>query len=387
MRAHRVEMALSAFAASAMLVAVSAAPMAAQEMDGRWMAFVGCWEPVSEVSEDGILCVQFADDGVEAYTMLDGEVATSDLMVADGSRQESSAEGCEGWESAEFSADGRRVFTRSEFVCGGEVRRTATGVMSLIEPTEWIDVRSVDVDGEAVAWVQRYRLVGPSRMAEEGVDDFTQDIGMALRASRIAAARTVELEHVREAATKIDDKAVEAWVAARGDRFDVDADALIELADAGVSASVIDVVVAVSFPMHFAIDEGRSGAVRSGAVRQIAGGGIGIRRGYGFGGRSFFWDPFYYGYSSYYSPYSYGRGFYGSPYGGYYSPTTVVVDRRDTGGRVYNGRGYRQGGSTGSASSGPSRVSGSGGSASSGGSSSGSGGSRSAKPRRSGSGY
>ena len=81
--------------------------------------------------------------------------------------------------------------------------------------------------------------------------------------------------------------------------------------------------------------------------------------GYGMYSRSPFYNygygPYsYYGYSpynrySYGSLYGYGyQGYYsGSYYGGYYRPTEVIVNRREfnpeTGGRVYNGRGYGAG--------------------------------------------
>tara|TARA_B100000959_G_scaffold245552_1_gene270311 strand:- start:1481 stop:2317 length:837 start_codon:yes stop_codon:yes gene_type:complete len=233
--------------------------------------------------------------------------------------------------------------------------------MSLVAPTQWIDVRSMDVGGEQVAWVQSYRLVGPERMLQEGVEDnayFTQDMGMALQAARIYAARNIWLEDVVEAAEQVDTKAVEAWVAERGERFAVDADALVKLADAGVSESIIDVVVAVSYPGTFAI-AGEAGSSMGGDRRSSDARSVRPIYGYGIYSRSPFYNygygPYsYYGYSPY-SRYSYGS-LYGYGYQGYYSgyssgryymPTMVTVNRiessPESGGRVYNGRGYRAG--------------------------------------------
>ena len=348
-------------------VALTMAPVAAQDVDSRWMAFLGCWEPTGQTADSGLLCVRPMDGGVELFTVVAGEATTSDFMVANGEQRPRSIEGCDGWESSEFSRDGHHVFTRSEFVCAEEVTRTTTGVMSLTSPTQWVDVRSVDVGGEPVAWVQEYRLVGPERIAEAGVEDVTQDLGLAVRSARLSAARRIALSDVLEASEKIDAKAVEAWIAARGERFALDADALVELADAGVEESIIDVVVAVTYPETFSIDENADARARgAGGLRgSRAGYGYGYgalgRYGgrYGFGARSFFWDPFSYGYSPFYSPYSYGYGSYGYGYGGYY-PTTVVVDRVPSPdrGRVVNGRGYTRGSS---GSAGP-RVRGGGGS-------------------------
>ena len=378
MKAHRYSMGV--LSAALLAAALTMAPLTAQDVDGRWMAFLGCWEPTGEVAESGLLCVRPADNGVELFTVVEGEITTSDIMVANAEQRPRSMEGCDGWEAAEFSADGRRVFTRSEFACGGGEPRASSGVMSLTAPTQWLDVRSMDVGGEQVAWVQEYRLVGPARMAEAGVDDATRNLGMAVRSARMSASRRITLREVREAAQKVESKAVEAWVAGRGERFDIDADALIELADDGIEESIIDVVVAVSHPETFQIDAGADARTREGRLRGTRVGDgytYGNSPRYAFGARSFFWDPFYYG-SYGYSPFnSFGGGLYGNRYGygygyggGYYTPVTINRVQADRG-SVVNGRGYRRtGGSStssggarttgGSSSAGPSRGSSSG---------------------------
>jgi hypothetical protein len=343
-----------ALALTVTLSALAATGLRAQGVDGHWQAFLGCWEPIDGASDAGLLCVQPGDDGVEMFSMVDGKITTSETLRADGIRRETSAEGCKGWESAEFSDDGRRIFTHSEFTCGTDVPRSSSGVLSLVAPNEWLDVRSVDVEGEKVAWVQKYRLVGPEAMAEAGVEDVTAGLGMSVRAARIAASRALGFDQIEEATEKIDAKAVEAWIAAREERFALDADALVRLDDAGVPESVIDVMVAVSFPESFQIGpRGNADAVEGRPAGPGLGGAYGGRGRYGF--RSFFFDPFYYGYSGFgygafgyspfYSPYSYGYGSYGYPYGGYYyTPTTVEVGRRSSSHGRVSGRGYRRGG-------------------------------------------
>jgi hypothetical protein len=346
---------------TALAVALSLAStvaVSAQETDGRWTAFYGCWESVDEPVDRGVLCVRPDANGVELYTVIDGITTTSDVIVADGGRNETSVEGCEGWESATFSDDGWRVFTSSKFVCGKETPRSATGVMSLVAPTRWINVRSVDVDGEKVAWVQHYQLVGPERLSEEGITDITANIGMAVRTARMAASQSIRINEVEEAIAMMDATAVETWIVSLGDRFDIDADEIIRMADAGIPDNVIDVIVAMSYPETFRVNDGSKIQERPMARITKAGvvgdtHGLGIRtRGYGV--RSSFWDPLYYGYSPYRSSMGYGYGYgYRMPYGGYYyRPITVVVERirptRTQGdrARVVNGRGYsRPGGS------------------------------------------
>ena len=92
--------------ALAVATAVMAAPAAAQDVEVGWMAFLGCWEPM-EAGDDALLCVHPVEGGVEMRTIVDGEVVTSDLISADGQQRDRQSEECEGWESAEFSANSR----------------------------------------------------------------------------------------------------------------------------------------------------------------------------------------------------------------------------------------------------------------------------------------
>ena len=338
----------------AMALLTIAIPAHAQEnIDGRWLAFVGCWEPVNGEDDAGLLCFSPSDGGLEMQNIVAGEVVATEHLVADGQLRPVSAAGCEASESLEFSEDGRRVFTRSEFVCGGDLARSGTGIMSFVAPNRWIDVRALDVEGEVVAWVQEYAMVGPARLAEEGVSDPSQGFGVGVRVGRMVAASTaIDLDDVEEAVAHMDAKAVETWIAAQRDPFDLRAEDLLRLSDNGVPGSVIDVVVAVSYPDKFVVEpsspiEQTRGDRRVGdaAYRGYGGynpyyGGVGYSR-YGFGYSSFGYSPF--GFSS--------LGFYGGGFGGGYPgyrPTTVIIDRRggsDGGGRIQNGRGYTTGSS------------------------------------------
>ena len=179
----------------------------------------------------------------------------------------------------------------------------------------------------------------------------------------VASARLTE-DDLIEAVGQVGPEAVEALVYERGEAFRPNADMLVRLADAGVPGSLIDLVVALSYPGRF--------EVKSGSVDELTPGNAyaAVPMGYGVSSRYSFWNPYFYDpyYSGYgrwgMSPYSYGYGGYG--YGGYgyrsgyyYRPTTVVV--QPTGslrypGSMVKGQGYTRGGSRsgGSSSSGSS---------------------------------
>ncbi len=350
-------MALVATPASAWQ-AVPTAERQAGLADARWSAFVGCWEPLGaseEEAEVGLLCVRPAGQGVEMFTIAGGEVRTSDFLIGDGQPRPIRAEGCEGEESVSFSNDGRRAFTHSSYTCEG-VTQTGTGMLAHIASNQWIDVRAIEVDGERTSWVQRYRLVGPDRAAAEGVENPGFGMETAARTARFVAHRGVGFVEVEEAAREVDAEAVEGWIANRPEGFAPTAEDLEGLADAGVPESVIDVVVAKSFPERFAVNpEGSAERVADrDDARAYRGSGhpaayrgripLGYRMlGYGLG---FGYVPAYgYGYNSYGYGYSGYSGYWG------YRPSTVIIERRapEPRGRIVRGQGYTRpsGGDTG----------------------------------------
>jgi len=380
---------LTGLGALAFLVIAFAAPtesLSAQQAT-RWRAFVGCWEAMGVEGDAGLLCFRPAGDGVEMFNVFEGEITATERLLADGVPRAVAAEGCQGSESVAFSEDGQRVFTASNYMCEGGEARTGSGVMSFISPTQWVDVRSLTVDGEPVAWIQRYAAATAEDLRDHGMDDPAAADRAGVRGGRQAAARGIEIDDVEEALARLDPEAVKIWIATLEPEFDLSGSELVRLSDSGVPDEVIDVMVAVSYPEHFALTpDGVPGNVVDRVSRDA------YRTGGRFGYRAFLWDPFYapIGYRYGYSPF----GYYGYGYGGYYGyvPASVVivpVGPSPSGGRTIRGVGYRgpSSGSSGtgavrssrppSSSSGPSTSPSGGGSSSSGSS----GTTRTAQPR------
>lgn len=321
------------------------APAQAQVDDARWLAFIGCWQAAEGSEEAGLVCFRPAAGGVEMTNIVAGEVVATERLAADGQPRPVVAEGCEGTEAVTFSEDGRRAFTTSDFSCGDE-ERSGTGVMAMVAPNRWIDVRALEIQGETVAWVQSYQLVGLDRLAEEGIDDPREGMETTVRAARMAASTSIDVDDVTEAADRIDSEAVVAWVAAQEDELDLDGDELVRLADSGMPEEVIDVMVAVSYPERFVVEPEQDIAMADAERGRRIPIGVGYR---GYMG----WDPFYHGYSPWgyryspfafgYSPYAYGFGGYGWGYGYGYRPVVVRVERRGSEGRMIRGEGFRPG--------------------------------------------
>ena len=339
----------------------------AQTVDSRWAPWLGCWRAVDETATAPVLCVVplAGEAAIEMLTIVDGQVVSRESIFADGQEHAVSRDECEGWERAEFSGDSHRIYIGSELTCGASAHRSSTGVMSMVSPFEWLDVRTIDVDGQSVPWALRYRFASQADFRAAGQGDLVSALGPEARMARRLASVPIAIDDVIEATGKVSAETLQLWVVERGEPFALDASRLIEMADAGVPPSVIDVVVAVSYPEKFVVNEGRTAGRRPAEAAR--------GRGLGYG-RSLnpFLDPFYDPYSRYGSYSRYGLGYYGGygyGYGGYgfggynygfggYGTPIIVVGRRgstaDSGptkGRVVRGGGYTSagggGGSTG----------------------------------------
>ncbi len=358
--------ALSGFVVSSLLLlgAGPARAQSAQRMDARWLPWVGCWEPVDSAStaqdEGPMICFRpvAGQSGVEMLSVQGSDIASHRMVYADGRAHQESQEGCSGTVRARFSKDGQRVFTVSDLSCEGGVQRKTTGIMSMVHPEEWLDVKSLDMGGQSTPWVERYRLASPARTRAVGLQDIGRNHMMAIHAARMAAVSPVNIDDVIEASKAVDAAAVKAWLAVRGDRFDLDAQKLVALKKAGVPSGVIDVMVAVSYPSKFAM----AGPQRS--PQEVRGAAATGTEGYYPRSRfrgcdPFFWDPscygFGYGYYGYgYNPLYYGGYYYpGWGYGGFYGGyTPVIVNPQPSKpssnayyehGRVVKGQGYTRG--------------------------------------------
>ncbi|MBW3631032.1 MAG: hypothetical protein KY464_17305 [Gemmatimonadetes bacterium] len=398
--------------ASAIVLALLPQGASAQStnLDPRWTAWTGCWQAEAPVTEGTIaaagptVCVVPASGGsaVEIVTVVDGRVAGRETLAATGTPTRVDRESCVGTITADWSADGRRIYRKAEYTCPGGFQRKSTGIMAMSSTGSWIDVEGLAAGSQEAVRVLRYRPLGGLEGIPAEVASALQGRTFTASTARMSAASDVTTNEVIEASGRVGAGVVEAWLAERGQGFAMELNArrLVQLAEAGVSSRAIDMMVALSYPERFAINRNGNPQVR--ADERALGGGTdqAFARDpwmYGMGYPGYLGYGYGYGYDS---RYGYGNG-YGSRYGygSYYNRPVIVVRGSDQDveapqrGRMVNGRGYSGGGNRGSTGEPSSRPSGSSGSSSSGssgsGSSSGSSGSgssgggevRTAKPR------
>lgn len=337
------------FTAPVLVLLLLATPAQAQQLDPRWSPWLGCWQLSGENVR---VCVASSPDaaGVTLSTYVDnaaeGRTATPVLaqaLVADGARHSIAEAECRGWQQADWSRTGERLFARAELTCGDTSVRTVSGISMITGGGIWIDIQGIAIAGRENIRVRRYRRAnGGAAAATRRATALAPRLG--------AAGFTIE--DVKEASARLSPRVMEAALVETNAGFDLNSRMLVDLDGAGVADSVIDTMVALSYPRHFIVE--RPAGLSSGTFPGLDVDDI------WWGAWPFPYYPSYWGrYDLYspalYSPYLYspfGYAYWGSyggfdPYGAYYFPgagfVPINIDASENGGgggRAVNGVGY-----------------------------------------------
>jgi hypothetical protein len=375
------------------------APAQPRSVDLRWVPWLGCWELADErVREtylateetpdrtDLVVCVAPSDNaaGVTLNTLIGEQRVLTQTIVADGQQRPISEPECRGWERAEWSRSGERLFASAEISCDNGPTRRVSGFALRAPGPAWIDIQVVEIEGRESIRVRRYRQTG---RLERGSWPLSAETLIRSPAGAIhQGPLALTIEDVKEASGKVSQRAVEAALMEARASFDLNGRLLIELDEAGVPDDVIDVMVALSFPRRFAVERAATPAAAPAARLPVWVGPWDIWPLDDLQFWPSYYAPFGYGYWGYYDPWYYAGGGGG----------IIIVDpiRPSEHGRVVDGLGYTRirpvepasagghyGSGTGSASSAQSAGSVSSQGYSSGGGGAAGGGARTAQPR------
>lgn len=334
------------FAVGALVMIAWITPAHAQQLDSRWAPWLGCWQLAGESVR---VCVAPSADAAGATLSTHVENAAEggqapapvleQTLVADGAQHPIAEGECRGWQQAEWSRTGERLFARAELTCAGASVRRVSGLSTITGDGTWIDIQGIEIAGRENIRVRRYRRASDRAGQRAAVTRLTA-VAPRLGASRLT------VDDVKEASARVSPRVMEAALVETNAGFDLSSRLLVDLDRAGVPDNVIDTMVALSYPRHFVVDRpgGGGGALAAFSDPYFDNTWIGV-------------SPFPY-YSNYgsgydlYSPYFYapfGYAYWGSyggyfPYGSYLSgPGFVnidVSDNNDGGGRAVNGVGY-----------------------------------------------
>ena len=338
-------------AASVAIADAQTAPTSTPKMDARFSGWLGCWRLEDDIAGTGArMCITPDRAGVRLQTLVGTNRGIDELVVADGVTREIVDTECKGSEVAEWSNDGQRVFRTTEVTCNNEGKRVIKSVAFLAPGPMWVNVQHIGSESAtANVRAQRYRRA------------FNQNLADGSKAAQPTTSVAVgdtrwSIEDVIEASDKLPAEVLQAALTDVKQKFNISRKTLLTLDEAGVPESVIDLMIALTFPDRFVVE-------RAGGTMPV-----GVSTGMGW------YDPLmsplwsgsyancyvangYYGYRSYYNacgPYYYGYNTY-SPYGSYYGnyypggwvPVgsgggDVDVTTASGQGRVVNGRGYTQ---------------------------------------------
>ena len=334
----------------AMAFFVSVVPASAQQPshtssgDPRWSPWLGCWQLVTETVQDpetladaiaalgrsradasALVCVTpSADNGATMTTLVNDTPVLTETVVADGSRRPLTEPDCRGWQRAEWSKLGARLFAEAEIACADQATRTVSGMALMMAGPSWIDVQVIESEGRKSLRVRRYNRAAKQKHA-----------GLPLSSARQTGAMPLGLRlsiaDVIEANSKVAPEALQAALMELKRGFDLKSKQLIELDRAGVPDGIVDLMVALSFPKRFVVE------------RNTSGGGGGYWGPSGFDSMwPYFSDPYFY--TSYYAPFGYRYWGYYDPYY-FQGPGFVAVNPNPSPqpsgeGRVVDGHGY-----------------------------------------------
>ena len=334
----------------------AAAPVA--QVDARFASWLGCWRLEDDLAGTGArMCITPEKDGVRMQTIVGANKGVDESVIPDGVSRPITDPECKGTERAEWSKDGARVFRTTDVTCGKEAPRTIKTVAFMAPGPSWINVQHVSGAGANTSVrVQRYRRAANQKLAD-GSNAQQADSTTAMRTTQDQTRWSIE--DVIEASTKVPAEAVQASLTEARHGFDLNRKTLVLLDEGGVNDSVIDLMVALTYPKRFVVERQGGGSAPSGIT---TGSGWFDPFMPGLSGMTMndCYSPYGYGYRSYYSmcgsalysPFgysSYGYGYYppGYYYGGWvpiggYPPTGGGTVEPQIEGRVVNGRGYTQ---------------------------------------------
>jgi hypothetical protein len=224
------------------------------------IAWLGCWDALADPEADSTvsleerqkICVAPGDAPqiLDMTVLVDDEIVAKETIVTDGSRQPVSDGGCDGWIRSVLSEDRRRLYLQSEATCPDGKLRNLTGASMIVSENRWIDIHALRIDGDRELLIQRYRPV------EVGIVRLPGALPTEMHAVRMAAAAPLSVENVSEALQFVDPAVVEAMLLESDASFGIDSDLLLYLDRAGIPSEIIDLMVALSFPDYFTVEDG-----------------------------------------------------------------------------------------------------------------------------------
>ena len=347
-----------------------------ENFDARWYPWVGSWSMVSDRTNknESLLNNEYyitLSPGKDGSTIImkghqDEKVIVKEELIADGLKHPLNDKKCSGYYKYTWSENGKRLLLESESSCPGDPLRKISGMSFIDENNDWLDIQFMENEKEKAVSIRKYRVI-------DGDDVVFGRLNPGkVRMARIDAGRSFSIDEIKELSTRLETEVIEAALLELRKPFPVDSNTLADLSDSGVPSRITDLMVALSFPDKFTVEQDSISLVKETAPP--------------VSDNRFRWPYTYYSYHCpilpwhwasyshmyYYYDYSYmgwyiadGRYYYPLWYSPYYHyPTDWWVNRGGSDnikghGKLIKGRGYKKttsGSSAGSSSGSSSRY-------------------------------
>jgi hypothetical protein len=269
---------IAGFASALVLLSVSAARAQTSAVDQRWTPWLGCWSPDASLvtldwNRNRHVCVVPASaSAVDIVSIADGKMQSRERIDADGAPHP--VVDCSGTYRATWSPSGRQLFVKAESVCADRPKTSVSRIFAFSASGHWLDVSSVEATAGAGVHTVRYRpAYGPSPALPAGLAADLQARVSGIEQARSVASAPVRVADVAAVARLGSAAALQGWLVANGLGFELNPKSLVTLADARVPDTVIDVMVALTFPDTFSLQAEQAGRRRTTLTTRSAGGG------------------------------------------------------------------------------------------------------------------
>ena len=262
--------------ALAAAVTTAAVPLFAQQSDSitigeHWRAYLGCWSSSSAGVIGPMMCIVPTDtaEKVEMLVVVKDSVMSRVPVAASEVRVPLMRDGCTGWETARWSGDEHRLYTRGEFTCDGGAPQKSSGIYALTQEDAFSRIEGVTTKSGVRVRVVNHIRVGPAGVPLDVARLLLRANALPTLATRADAASPITFKDVSAALKEVDREVVEGWIADRGQRFALAPKSLRQLRADGVPTSVIDMMIAVSHPKVFTVQQGGPPMVAEAPARAV----------------------------------------------------------------------------------------------------------------------
>jgi hypothetical protein len=198
-------------------ILIGAGMMRAQATaDTRWSAWIGCWRTADADAATTCVVPTARPSAVDVLTIVNGEIDSRQRIDADGQPHPIDRSGCHGFETANWSPNGHRVYRRDDLVCAGGISGMAMTLMAISPSGDWLNIEGVRAGAGSLERLDRFHDVGlPSSIPKETRTAISRR-QLASTTARAAAAAPITEADVTEATASVDASVVRSWLAEAG---------------------------------------------------------------------------------------------------------------------------------------------------------------------------